>query len=156
MSKLKVLLMSLFCVCAQAVMAQSKVISGTVEDAMGPVIMANVIEQDADNRIVSATQTDMMGNFSMEIKNPKNKLVISYVGSKTKVLPIGNQTTFNITLEEESTALTEVVVSANRVSSGGLCLPRTATTERAWRRSPRRSVSRRRRCTIISRVKRIF
>ena len=120
MSKLKVLLMSLFCVCAQAVMAQSKVISGTVEDAMGPVIMANVIEQDADNRIVSATQTDMMGNFSMEIKNPKNKLVISYVGSKTKVLPIGNQTTFNITLEEESTALTEVVVSANRVSSGGL------------------------------------
>ncbi|MBQ4621680.1 MAG: TonB-dependent receptor plug domain-containing protein, partial [Bacteroidaceae bacterium] len=120
MSKLKVLLMSLFCVCAQMAMAQSKVISGTVEDAMGPVIMANVIEQDADKRIVSATQTDMMGNFSMEIKNPKNKLVVSYVGSKTKVLPIGNQTVFKIVLEEESTALSEVVITSKRTSSGGL------------------------------------
>ena len=120
MSKLKVLLMSLFCVCAQMAMAQSKVISGTVEDAMGPVIMANVIEQDADKRIVSATQTDMMGNFSMEIKNPKNKLVVSYVGSKTKVLPIGSQTVFKIVLEEESTALSEVVITSKRTSSGGL------------------------------------
>ena len=112
--------MSLLCIFTQAVMAQSRVISGTVEDAMGPVIMANVIEQDADKRIVSATQTDMMGNFSMEIKNPKNKLVISYVGSKTKELVIGNQTVFNITLEEESQALSEVVVKASRTSSGGL------------------------------------
>ena len=46
-------------------MAQSKVISGTVEDALGPVMMANVTERDGNNRIVNATQTDMMGNFSM-------------------------------------------------------------------------------------------
>ena len=123
MSKSKVLLIGLFCLLSQMAFAQSKVISGTVEDAMGPVIMANVIERDADNRIVSATQTDMMGNFSMEIKNPKNKLVISYVGSKTKELVIGSQTTFNITLEEENTALTEVTITANRVSSGGLNIP---------------------------------
>ena len=123
MSKSKVLLIGLFCLLSQMAFAQSKVISGTVEDAMGPVIMANVIERDADNRIVSATQTDMMGNFSMEIKNPKNKLVISYVGSKTKELTIGSQTTFNITLEEENTALTEVTITANRVSSGGLNIP---------------------------------
>ena len=81
----------LFSVIAQMMMAQGKVISGTVEDAMGPIMMANVVERDANNRIVNATQTDMMGNFSMEIKNPKNKLVISYVGSKTKVMTIGNQ-----------------------------------------------------------------
>ncbi len=120
MSKSKILLTLLFTVIAQAVMAQGKVISGTVEDAMGPIMMANVVEQDANKRIVSHTQTDMMGNFSMEIKNPKNKLVISYVGSKTKVLTIGNQTTFKIKLEDEGTTLGEVTVRGRRTTSGGL------------------------------------
>ena len=123
MSRLKVLLILLFCVCTQAVMAQKQVISGTVEDAMGPVMFANVVEQDADNRIVNATQTDMMGNFSMEIKNPKNKLVISYVGSKTKILTIGAQKVFKITMEEESTTLEEAVVVSSRTNSGGLSIP---------------------------------
>ena len=120
MSKYKFLLTLLFTIIAQTMMAQGKVISGTVEDAMGPIMMANVVERDANNRIVNATQTDMMGNFSMEIKNPKNKLVISYVGSKTKVLSIGSQTTFNVKLEDEGTALTEVVVKGRRTNSGGL------------------------------------
>ena len=120
MSKSRTLLTVLFAFIAQMMMAQGKVVSGTVEDAMGPIMMANVVERDANNRIVNATQTDMMGNFSMEIKNPKNKLVFSYVGSKTKIVPIGNQTTFNIKLEDEGTALTEVVVKGRRTSSGGL------------------------------------
>ena len=32
-----------------------QIISGTVTDAMGPVMMANVVEIDASNRIVSST-----------------------------------------------------------------------------------------------------
>ena len=120
MSKYKFLLTLLFTVIAQTMMAQGKVISGTVEDAMGPIMMANVVERDANNRIVNATQTDMMGNFSMEIKNPKNKLVFSYVGSKTKIVTIGNQTVFKIKLEDEGTALTEVVVKGRRTNAGGL------------------------------------
>ena len=110
----------LLCVIAQVVMAQGKVISGTVEDAMGPVMMANVTERDANNRIVNATQTDMMGNFSMEIKNPKNKLVISFVGAKTKTLTIGENTTFNVKLEDEKTTLNEITVRGRRTNSGGL------------------------------------
>ena len=120
MSKYKFLLTFLFAVIAQTMWAQGKVISGTVEDAMGPIMMANVVERDANNRIVSATQTDMMGNFSMEIKNPKNKLVFSYVGNKTKILTIGNQTTFNVKMESENTTVSEVVVKGRRTSSGGL------------------------------------
>lgn len=123
MPKSRILWMLLFCVLSQVAQAQSRVISGTVEDAMGPIMLANVTERDADDRIVSAAQTDMMGNFSMEIKNPKNRLVVSYVGSKTKTIPIGNNSTFKIVLEEESTALTEVTVRANRISSGGLSIP---------------------------------
>ena len=120
MAKYKFLLTLLFAVIAQTMWAQGKVISGTVEDAMGPIMMANVVERDANNRIVSATQTDMMGNFSMEIKNPKNKLVFSYVGNKTKIVNIGSQTTFNIKMENENTTVSEVVVKGRRTSSGGL------------------------------------
>ena len=120
MIKSRVLLTLLMSVITQVMWAQGKVISGTVEDAMGPIMMANVVERDANNRIVNATQTDMMGNFSMEIKNPKNKLVFSYVGSKTKIMTIGNQTVFKIKLEDEGTALSEVVVKGRRTTSGGL------------------------------------
>lgn len=120
MSKSRILLTLLFTVIAQAMLAQSKVISGTVEDSMGPVMLANVTERDGNNRIVSHTQTDMMGNFSMEIKNPKNKLVVSYVGSKDKVLPIGSTTTFTIKLDDSNTTLSEVTVRGRRTNSGGL------------------------------------
>lgn len=120
MSKYKILLTLLFAVIAQTMMAQGTVISGTVEDAMGPVMMANVTERDGNNRIVNATQTDMMGNFSMKIANPKNKLVVSYVGSKTKTLTIGTQKTFKIKMEDDKTTLKEVTVKGRRTNSGGL------------------------------------
>ena len=120
MSKSKILLTLLFTVISQVMLAQGKVISGTVEDSMGPVMMANVTERDGNNRIVSHTQTDMMGNFSMEIKNPKNKLVVSYVGSKDKVLPIGDRKTFAVKLDDDKTTLQEVTVRGRRTSSGGL------------------------------------
>ncbi|MDE6012790.1 MAG: SusC/RagA family TonB-linked outer membrane protein [Prevotella sp.] len=122
MSKSKILLTILFTFIAQVMMAQGKVISGTVEDSMGPVMFANVTERDGNNRIVSATQTDMMGNFSMEIKNPKNKLVISYVGSKDKVLTIGNQRSFAVKLDDSKTTLNEVTVRGRRTNSGGLSI----------------------------------
>lgn len=128
MSKTKILLTLLFVVICQVMMAQGKVISGTVEDALGPVMMANVVERDANNRIVNATQTDMMGNFSMEIKNPKNKLVVSYVGSKTKVLNIGEQTTFAIKLEDEKTTLSEITVKGRRTNTGGLNIDKKELT----------------------------
>ena len=120
MSRIKIIVTLLLAIVAQISWAQGRVISGTVEDSMGPVMMANVVEQDGNNRIVNHTQTDMMGNFSMEIKSPKNKLVISYVGSKTQVITIGEQETFSIKLEDEKTTLTEVTVKGRRANSGGL------------------------------------
>ncbi len=122
MSKHKFLLTLILCIFAQLAMAQKKVISGTVEDSMGPIMMANVTETDANKRIVSATQTDMMGNFSLEIKNPKNKLVVSYVGCKTFTKVIGDETTFNIKLEDENTTLGEVVVKSSRRTDSGLAI----------------------------------
>lgn len=118
----KILFTALLCLIGQELMAQGVRISGTLTDNEGPVMMGNVVERDANNRIVSAVQTDFNGNFSMQIKSTKNKLVFSYVGDKTRVVTIGNQTVFNIKLEPENTQLQEVVVKAKRSHSGGLMI----------------------------------
>ena len=110
------------------VMAQNRVISGTVSDDMGPIMMANVIEKDANNRIVSASQTDMMGNFSMEVKNTKNKIEITYVGCKKYSVTIGDKTTFEVKLEPENTNLKEIVVKGSRTTSGGLNIAKKEVT----------------------------
>lgn len=99
------------------------IVSGTVSDAMGPVMMANVIEIDGANRIISSGQTDMNGNFSFRIKDPKNKLKISFVGCKTKILPIKREV-YNIMLEDQTTLKEVTVVSKRRAGGSGLAIPK--------------------------------
>ena len=121
MKRLIILIFSFFNI--MMAMAQEARISGTVNDAMGPVMMCNIVEIDGNNRIVSSAQTDFNGNFAMTIKNAKNKLRVSYVGMKTQVLSIGTRTKFNITLQDQTT-LKEVTVTAKRkFSQGGLAIP---------------------------------
>lgn len=124
----KIIISAMLCVISQGLMAQGVRISGTLTDKEGPVMMGNVVERDANNRIVSATQTDFNGNFSMQIKSTKNKLVFSYVGDKTKIVNIGTQTVFKIKLDPEDTQLKEVVVKSKRSSSGGLMISKKEMT----------------------------
>lgn len=124
----KILLTALLFVGCQVLMAQGVRVSGTLTDNEGPVMMGNVVERDANNRIVSATQTDFNGNFSLQVKNTKNKLVFSYVGDKTKVLNIGSQTVFHVKLEAENTQIKEVVVTSKRSNSGGLMISKKEMT----------------------------
>ncbi|MCR4602508.1 MAG: SusC/RagA family TonB-linked outer membrane protein [Prevotella sp.] len=98
------------------------IISGTVSDAYGPVMMANVVELDAANRIVASAVTDMSGNFSFKLKNPKDKLRITYVGAKTVVLPF-NKKHFKVTLQD-ATQIKEVTITSKKRSGGsGLSIP---------------------------------
>ena len=98
------------------------VVSGTVSDAMGPIMMANVVELDATNRIVSSTITDMAGNFSFKIKDPKNKLRFSFVGDQPLTVPI-NGTTYNIVLKNENVLDEVTIVSKVRTKDSGLSIP---------------------------------
>ncbi len=98
------------------------IISGTVSDAFGPVMMANVVEIDGAKRIVASAVTDINGNFSFKLKNPKDKLRVTYVGSKTVTLPI-NKLKYEITLEDAN-QINEVVVTKQRRAGGaGLNIP---------------------------------
>ncbi|MBQ2495195.1 MAG: SusC/RagA family TonB-linked outer membrane protein [Prevotella sp.] len=98
------------------------IITGTVTDAFGPIMMANVVELDAANRIVASTQTDINGNFSFKLKNPKDKLRISYVGYKSATFPF-NKTSYSVVLED-ATQIGEVTVYAKKRTEGsGLSIP---------------------------------
>ena len=84
---------------------QTKKVTGTVMDAMGPVIGASILEKGTSN----GTVTDIDGNFSLNVK-PGATLVISYIGFETQEIAVGNQSTINVTMKEDDTTLEEVVV----------------------------------------------
>ncbi len=84
---------------------QSKKVTGTVKDAMGPVIGASILEKGTSN----GTVTDIDGNFSLNVQ-PGATLVISYIGFQTQEIVVGNQSSINVTMKEDDTTLEEVVV----------------------------------------------
>ena len=84
---------------------QTKKITGTVSDAMGPVIGASVVIKGTSNGVA----TDFDGNFTLNASQGQT-LVVSYIGYITKEIKIGAQGHYNITLEEDKKVLDEVVV----------------------------------------------
>ena len=82
-----------------------QVISGTVEDANGPMIGATIKVAGTNN----GTVTDFDGRFSLKCK-PGDMLEVSYVGYVTKTVKA--QQGMKIMMEEDKTVLSEVVVTA--------------------------------------------
>lgn len=115
-NRLRFMAMALLLFVATAVQAQITSVHGTVSDDMGPLMGATVCEIDANGRIIESTITDMNGNFTMKVRNAKDKIRISYVGMKTLTLPI-NKTTFNLTMNS-ATVLKEVTVKAKKRMQG--------------------------------------
>ena len=90
----------------QEVQQATKKITGTVVDAMGPVIGASVVVKGTTNGVA----TDFDGNFSLNA-SPGQTLVVSYIGYLTKEVKItAGQSKYDITLEEDRKVLDEVVV----------------------------------------------
>ena len=121
MKRYKYILLTVFCFIASATtLSAQQRISGQISDAMGPLMMVNVVEVDKDNRYVNHTTTDFDGNFTMIVKSNKNRLEISYVGFKKEVLEIGDRTVFNVVMKDE-TLIEEVIIQAKpRTNTGGL------------------------------------
>ncbi len=90
--------------------AQQRRISGTViyRNDRSAMIGANIIEKGTSN----GTVTDINGNFSLGVSSSNSVLVISSIGYRTQEISVGNQSTFNIEMEEDTELLDEVVVVA--------------------------------------------
>ena len=88
--------------------AQSSTINvkGVVNDAMGPVIGASVVEK---GNATNGTITDIDGNFTLNVQ-PGATIVVSFIGYQPQEIVVGNQTSFKIQLKEDTELLDEVVV----------------------------------------------
>lgn len=112
---------------SQVALGQSAgdVISGVVEDEFGPLAMAHVVEINKDGRVMASGVTDINGNFSFAIRNPQDKLQVSYVGCEMRIVPIKGLT-YRIVLSPDSRQLQEVTVATTRkTQTSGLSIPST-------------------------------
>lgn len=125
MNKLiKLILLWVIAMMALPASAQQRRISGTVSDEIDVIMGANVVEKDRNNRIVSQTVTDMNGNFTMNIKDPGNTLVISFMGYKSFSQKIGSRSVFKVTLQDNVKTIKEVVVKGKKnAPTTGLEIP---------------------------------
>ena len=82
-------------------------ITGIILDQTGEAIIgANVIVKGTNIGAV----TDADGNFSIRVPNENAILQVSYLGFKSQEIRVGNQRKINVTLNEDSQLLGEVVV----------------------------------------------
>lgn len=97
-------LLSMLCVLA---FAQGKQISGIIKDSAGePMIGVNVLVKGTTN----GTITDFDGKFVIQDVKDSDVLTVTYVGYVSQSIAVGNKSSFNIILKEDTEALDEVVV----------------------------------------------
>jgi len=88
---------------------EDQLITGTVVDQFGVGLPGVSI---AIKGAAIGTQTDVAGAFELSAPDDATTLVFSYIGFVTKEMLIVNQTSINVVMEEQATALDEVVISA--------------------------------------------
>ena len=108
MKQAKRILLSFLMLLTCIIMYAQQEITGTVTDAMGPVIGATVMEKGTTN----GTVTDFDGNFKLKVQAGKT-LVFSYIGYNSKEVPAQNG--MQVMMEENAKELAEVVVTGYQV-----------------------------------------
>ncbi|MCA0233822.1 MAG: TonB-dependent receptor [Bacteroidetes bacterium] len=106
--------------------AQERKVSGKVMASDGPIPGATVLLKGSN----VGTSADAEGAFTISVRGANPVLVISAIGYKSLEVPVGNQTTVNVKLEDEANALTEVVVTGytvdkRRESTGAISTVKT-------------------------------
>jgi len=92
--------------------AQEKTITGTVTESGQPLPGVTVLVKGT----TKGAQTDFDGKYSIKA-NVGQTLEFSYIGMKTKTAVVGAANTINITLEEDVTVLSEVVLISDGYKS---------------------------------------
>jgi TonB-linked SusC/RagA family outer membrane protein len=90
--------------------AQDRVITGNVtSQAEGDGLPGvNVLIQGT----TQGTTTDVEGNYSLSVPSDAANLIFSFVGYRSQVVAIGNRSVIDLQMEEDVSALEEVVVTA--------------------------------------------
>lgn len=90
------------------VAAQERTVTGVVTDAKdgSPLPLANVQVKGTSNGTVTGSD----GRFSLRVPGAESILVFFYTGYRTIEIPVGNQTTFEVSLKESQEEIDQVVV----------------------------------------------
>ncbi|MDT0684994.1 SusC/RagA family TonB-linked outer membrane protein [Autumnicola psychrophila] len=82
-------------------------IEGNVTDSNGTPLPSVTVQEEGTN---NGVMTDFDGNYSIEVSSSESVLVFSYIGMETAERTVGDNTTINVQMEDDSQALDEVVV----------------------------------------------
>ncbi len=134
-SNIRRLLISLsFIICHLSFSSVSaQTITGTVYEMLGnqrePVIGANVVLVNQQNRYVKGAVTDINGQYRLQVPQDSKNLRVqaSYIGMKTQSVKYTGQTVQNFTMEN-STTLKEVQVTGQRGGRDGMGISRMEQT----------------------------
>ena len=105
------LLIGLLVISVSSLLAQTKVITGTITSSVegeGPI--PGVTVQVKGTTI--GTQTDLNGKYSLTVPDNATTLVFSYIGMRRQEVDIAGRSVINAVLESELVGLNEVIVSA--------------------------------------------
>ncbi|HCX74832.1 MAG TPA: TonB-dependent receptor, partial [Algoriphagus sp.] len=94
---------------ASLVWAQSRTVTGKVtskEDPAGIPGLSVVVKGTTQG-----TVTDLDGNYSLSVPSSDAVLVFSFVGLRTKEVPVENKTVINVVMESDVKALEEIVIT---------------------------------------------
>lgn len=84
-----------------------KTVTGTINDSNGmPLPGASVLVEGTTNGAV----TDFEGQYTINVETDDATLVVSYVGFETQYINVGSKTQVDVTLEEASEMLDQVVL----------------------------------------------
>ena len=88
------------------VLAQERTVTGTIVDDKGtPLLGVNILIKGT----TTGTQSDFDGNFTVRCKTG-DVLVFSFIGFKTIEQLVTNAKVLNVTMEEDATVLSEVLI----------------------------------------------
>lgn len=118
--------LTLFGICS-SLSAQDAIIRGKVVDAeFGEGLLAATIILNQNDAFLTGTDTDLDGNYSLEVAPGNYQLIISYISYVSDTLDItadAKSVVFNETiLYQEGTILEEVVVKAKAAQSSDLAI----------------------------------
>ena len=103
-----IFVLSMALIMSLQLMAQQRSVSGTVIDSKdrSAMIGVNIIEKGTAN----GTVTDIDGRFTLRLTTSNPVLVISSIGYETLEVSVGNRSTLNLEMNEDTELLDEVVV----------------------------------------------
>ena len=132
--KNKIYILLLLLLCPLGIVAQETVISGTVTERLSdgteePIIGANVVLVNSQNRYIKGAVTDIDGNYYLQVPAGATNLKVraTYIGMKTVTEKYTGQTQLNFRLENEA-VLQEVVVQGVRGGRDGMGISRMEQT----------------------------